>query len=670
MLEKVVPIINKVLLVLLPIWLLVLIFQKSFDVVPARKILEYALLGIGILIYAGLVDWRLDKSKKLRLSFDLLYGLILGIYVFNYWPLVFFDDAGFILRYLDNFKEGYFFNFNAGEGPIFGVSGFIHGLFCGVLVYFDFTTPEKALLVSNFVGFVLFAFALLGCLRALFPATVFVLPAWLAIIGGAKYLWSVTGTGMETQLHIGIIFTAFLMFLSDKGKWGYFFAALSVISKLDAVPSAVVMVSLYWAYKITSDGFHKSLLINELKNALLFAGIPLLIYLLVTWQIFGSPLPQSAATKAKYHSHSDQSWFPFLQTFLDDMFKKPIVWMYLISLLAFAIYSLKNTAKYLIIPAAFAGTMFLYYLYNPNERMLWYYSYPDVLLLASVIIAYGLLGKMEQNKKFRTIMLSVPLLFTIYLLPDVYGGRYYMEWYMDNTEKERIRIGSKLGYMGWEGIDTLIASHGLIARSFPGYVLDMTGLNSKKATEMGLNLDTAIVKFRPRWIVNHAVCKEIEAYNRHGYKIVDIHGDISLRGWAPWIIVEKTNLENEIIIMTHEFVIQWEERNEGMNPLTVSGQNLVFLLPKIGFDAYFYLGVEKEDEIYWISVEQFDEDGNKIQFTEHEVIQKNFDTEVSQKVQTLKTLLSPETRELRLVRPLDSLKIKSYFSIYERFVNE
>jgi hypothetical protein len=170
--------------------------------------------------------------------------------------------------------------------------------------------------------------------------------------------------------------------------------------------------------------------------------------------------------------------------------------------------------------------------------------------------------------------------------------------------------------------------------------------------------------------VNHAVGNEIRAYNQYGYKIIDIHGDIAIRGWAPWIIVEKTNSENEIITLTHEFVSKFKDRNENTNPLFITGDTIEIFLPKVGSDAYFYIGVEKEEENFWISIEQINGEGEQIQYTEHEVIIKNFETDVSQKVQTLKTLILPEAQKLRIRRPLDEGIINSRFSIYERFVIE
>lgn len=110
-----------------------------------------------LLVFAGLI-FHFSK-QKLGPWLDLIFaGIIAGI-LYAIWPHTFFDDAGFILRYLENTKQGGWFRFNADELPVYGISGFIHGLFCSVLVVLSGISPENALHVSNLTG--LFFIALL-----------------------------------------------------------------------------------------------------------------------------------------------------------------------------------------------------------------------------------------------------------------------------------------------------------------------------------------------------------------------------------------------------------------------------------------------------------------------------------------------------------------------------
>ena len=74
------------------------------------------------------------KSKKIPLQYllDIIYATIITAIVFNYSSRYLFDDAGFVLRYVENFKQGYFYHYNPGDPAVFGLSGFIYG--CAVSI--------------------------------------------------------------------------------------------------------------------------------------------------------------------------------------------------------------------------------------------------------------------------------------------------------------------------------------------------------------------------------------------------------------------------------------------------------------------------------------------------------------------------------------------------------
>src|SRR6202008_4290115 len=74
--------------------------------------------------------------------------------IFYFLPRIFYDDAGFILRHLDHFSQGYWFRYNINDPPVYGISGFIHGVFCGMLCLLHLASPEQALMISNLVGFI------------------------------------------------------------------------------------------------------------------------------------------------------------------------------------------------------------------------------------------------------------------------------------------------------------------------------------------------------------------------------------------------------------------------------------------------------------------------------------------------------------------------------------
>src|SRR5687767_8031350 len=176
---------------------------------------------------------------------EFLSILIISSGIFLLTPHFFFDDAGFILRYLDHFREGYFFRFNIQDAPVYGISGFLHGLFTGSLCWLHITTPEQALWVSNFLGFIVSGYFLFLILKKWIQPYWLVFPLWLLVLGSSKMFLSVASCGLETPLHMAFILSTIYFLIVKKDRPFFLMSALSIVSKLDAVPVVGVLYMFY-----------------------------------------------------------------------------------------------------------------------------------------------------------------------------------------------------------------------------------------------------------------------------------------------------------------------------------------------------------------------------------------------------------------------------------------
>ena len=89
-------------------------------------------------VWAGrLPSLKIGKKLAFRpqMLLEIAFAAMAIVYIRTYDPITYVDDAGFILRYLDNFQKGCFFCFNVQEGPVFGLSSFMYGLLGGMMVW-------------------------------------------------------------------------------------------------------------------------------------------------------------------------------------------------------------------------------------------------------------------------------------------------------------------------------------------------------------------------------------------------------------------------------------------------------------------------------------------------------------------------------------------------------
>lgn len=564
------------------LWTVLFILSEQNHAFFSKFNLNQGLLfGIWVILGAWLASML---RKLLPRVVDLLFAGLITYYLYRIWPHMFFDDAGFIMRYLDQVNKGFWFHYNAGEGPVFGISGFLHGLYCSVLVKLTGMSAERALHLSNLTGLFASVWFLAAIFRNLLGKPNLGYAATVIVVLFSKTFGDVLFTGMEMPLHVALILGSVYYFLAGKIDRFYLFSALSIISKLDAVPVIGILMLIHLLHKLKQTPNLPALIKLEYKKLAAYFVLPLGVWVLFAYEYFGSPFPQSAKAKMLYHSGANDSWFPFLEGFSNDIYKLPMLFLLLVFLGIHIYYAVKDNlaylSKYFIFGWMYLGIMILYYFYNPNERMLWYYSLPDLLLVAQCTLSSVWLAAKAKDWQAYFFPAFTILVWIIYLKPDTDGGRNWMFSYLENLERERYEVGK---YIAGEAgaADTLIAWHGLLARPFPGFVIDGTGLNSKVAVEYKLNRDSLIGAFNPRFGIHHANPEILFSFSKAGYKIKGLFADVTLENWPAWVWWEKSAsvaMPGSVQLVPGDYLSKGKITREG-NPMKTEGKEIYFDIP-------------------------------------------------------------------------------------------
>ncbi len=506
-----------------------------------------------LLIFAALVavfhflgnNSIIDKSGtyKWKIWMEFLMVLIISSLIFFMLPPIIFDDTGFVLRYLENFYDGYLFRYNVQDSPVYGISGFIHGLYSGLLCFFHIAKPHQALLISNYTGFIFTGWYIYLILKKLVNRQAMPFLIWVICITCTPRYLLVANAGLETTLHLTFVFGAIYYLVTQKARPFFLFTALMIISKLDAVPVAFTGIFYYLVFRLNIYNDKRELL-KDTRLIVLYFIIPLAIGMGCITLLFGSPLPQSAFAKLYYHSHPNNHWFPFLEYFLGDYQR--------IALLGSGLaFWLMNVAEVIwkkdwalsvngLFGSMFLAILALYYFYNPGERMLWYYSMPELFVTIQVVYSvYHYSNTYIGGKYANATVLLFLFFFSNIAWKDAYDNLKYLETATIVAEGERTKIGRDIAAMGNSG-QVLMAGHGLISHPFKGYVIDMTGLNSRVATRYQLKIDSIIADYKPDFMVSHSNNIAVDLSNKYNYELVHIYRNITLYNNYSWVLLRKS----------------------------------------------------------------------------------------------------------------------------------
>ncbi len=504
-------------------------------------------------LYVGLGALPRPRLRhNFRFNFQWILELALPmagvLYVKYIDPISYVDDAGFILRYLDHFAEGCFYCFNVEDGPVFGISSFVYGLMAGFLTWTHLLNPEGALNYLTYAGVFMTGFLFFKVLRQVIPSQGGVMVLWFLLMTCSHSMAFIYNSGMEAPVHFSLVLTALLFFLQRKERLMWLFLAISVISKLDAVP-LVLVVGIFWLVENWGDLVQFDWYKKRYRDALLYGLVPVLVWIGFATIVFGGPLPQSAYAKVFFHGHAKGGWFPFIERFMESGYQSVFL---AFSLILFLIHlgfvaARRSGSRQLVFGFAFLATLLLYYFYNPGERMLWYYVLPEGLMLLQLCVSlYWVWGWIPDRKWLVGAMIGLCLsagfafMFTwIHTLKAI----DYQRSYQSTVEGERQRVGSYLGRVV-QASDTLQSGHGLISRRVKGYVADETGLNFRLATTLEHKNTALWAQLHPKWIVMHGFNWEVNKLNEFPYKLDTSFYDVLTYGYPTWRIFKRVaNME-------------------------------------------------------------------------------------------------------------------------------
>jgi hypothetical protein len=475
------------------------------------------------LIYLSLFSGLLLTMALIRIP-SFIKAILLGTLFFYLMPRVFFDDAGFIWRYMFQAEQGYWFTFNQNEGTVYGMSSFLFGILASGLNIIV-KNPGTVLLLLNFSGTLLFVWACLLLIRRAgftLDAMALSLPLFTAL---GPYV-SFSG-GLETSWHVATVLFAFYFLWAEKPKLFLLASAMAILFKLDSTP-VVAAMGIVWF-------FHRPYRMEyKFSLALVWGAIPLALGLITIYAIYGQILPHSAASKISLHSNTDPFFSPFLRHYFD--FERRLAIFILWGLLIpFQIRALikKEIALYSFVPLfGFIGLCFLFHLYNPRERMLWYYALPDALAGLGMLFS---VNSFPSPFKFKFIIIPFLLLGFNQLFND---AKYY-KWFLYTLEVERGNLGAAIPKLYKNG-ESLAVWHGMFGREWPGKVYDMSALNSKETALWRRDSDSLELR-SPDYIIGHLEPYWTPQFLKAGYAPIGFYGDAGFFG-EGFLLMKKMNL--------------------------------------------------------------------------------------------------------------------------------
>lgn len=565
------------------------------------------------MVYAYASRLGILKLGRFKLDSVVLAEIALGLsavaYIVFQDPIIYVDDVGFILRYLDNFRDGCFYCYNVEDGPVFGISSFIYGLLAGIINMLHLMGPETTLNFLTYCGVFAFVVLMFRIMRQMISSPGLVLLLVVLAITGNKSVLTIFNSGMESPVHLSILLAGMLFYLKRNYRMMWLFLALATISKLDVVP-IVLVVGVLWLIENAKELLPLSWKNKLWRDLILYAVVPVVLWIVFALLVFGSPLPQSAYAKVYFHNHAKGNWFPFLDHFVNSAYRAPLFWTMMIVFLmqVGSVVATRRRPSEIVFGLCFVASMLLYYFYNPGERMQWYYTLPETLMLIQLAVSFHWLF-LRLKSIHRTAVVALLL-----------GGAFMLGWsrqimevqdlrkYEYVVEMERKRIGEYLGSVVAEH-DTLMAGHGLNARHVDGYVIDQTGLNSQITTDFERNVDSIIKVLKPNYMVMHGFRWELGKPNGNFYKPDTAFYDITGYWYPTWRVFKRVDT--------------WAE-SAGLYALKktqISGGNLNFIEEKFVFnhatadnyrftrqefnnrELYMTLGIFRQDEDYTVRVQ-------------------------------------------------------------------
>lgn len=465
---------------------------------------------------------------------------------FALWPDVpIADDGAIVVRYLDGFAGGRAFTYNAADGPVFGVSGFVHGGLSGALAYSGLLEPLDSALTSNALGLALTAGIVLLLLVRAGGGLAVALPPWLLVMTACSYLVVNARQGLETPLHLGLVLAALWAVQADRPRWCWPLLALAVISKLDAAPAVLVLGALVLLRQAFGAPVGQRLraLARAAVRGGLAGGLPLLAWLLLAGGLFGNPLPRALLTRFQPLTTTEGARFAFFET--GFAFHEPVVIAWVAAAVATAAWGIARrdgwpTATALAPTWACLALLLAYRLAGPTEPMSWYFALPELLMLLQV--AGSLAAVIRRTVRSGRLRVGLAALASLALMavttPRTLARVRGTVEYLDVVERERIRVGRFVAAGAAPG-ETLLTGHGHIARESRLHTFDLSGLNSPDVAALLAEGRDPVRVLRPDWIAQHGPLGD-EVRIELGYTLLATFDDIAaVTDWPAWTVYQR-----------------------------------------------------------------------------------------------------------------------------------
>lgn len=572
----------------------------------------YYLYVAGYVVLVALI-WPRNNSKVVSAVKLVTISLLSTFALFWVWAIPFFwDDAGIILKYLDNFKNGEWFVYNEGGDRVYGISSFLHGLLAGIISRFTGLTAEQSLYSVNILGVftALLATLYLICLKIRIPMMQW--SAFLLLIVATKWSFINAFMGMETPLHIGILVGAISCLLYGRMSGFWFLSALAVISKMDAVPLVVLWggIALLSAEK---RFYFWPFSRDEYRTIAVYFLLPLAFYIVAAWYLFGSVFPHTAATKLAYAQSGEPRIMviaPLLQGWGWVLVSVTTIVSALHVLIERNFRSLLDVTPFVGVVAYIA----LYIYFNPLERMPWYYALPEYLLLLQlVLILPSLITRITIFSRFPCWATIAAVMIVV-----LFGARekrerlLNMAYNNDRVEGERIAIGRYIRDNTMSS-EVIVAGHGYIAREADRFVVDYSGLNSPEVTGLGHDLQRILAEYMPTFVVVHNPLIDPEINQE--YNVDRVFYDISWNYGRPWFVYRRIDGEYTVVQIRLEGQHPSYKYDTGLpwSARALRGNPIVLELPRHNSKTVdrIIAGVRRAHNKFDLNIYMLDEKKNK-----------------------------------------------------------
>lgn len=497
------------------------------------------LLGLPLALVAGVwVARRLPEApeeSRLELLIQASLSVAMAAGYFAWHPRILVDDAGFIIRYLLQSDQGCWYCFNAAEGPIFGISSFSYGALTLLLYRIGLGSPERCLFLAGVLGTIASAWLLLRILRRLSARRWMAVPLAFLALFGAKSWMMVGASGMEVPVHSAIVLAALFCLVADRGRALWLCLAMAVISKLDAAPIGVVFGLIHlWRHRDAWSRRER----NPIVEALIGAGVPLAVWLAFSFWYFGSPLPHSAAAKLLLHRAVGDSRLAFAGRYLHGAWLRVMFGLFVVLWPLHVFHRRPRATPGATAPGwGFVALLVLYFVYNPAERMEWYYALPDLFLVLQVLLSLQALGDSARKAPSNVVVAAMLAVGGLCLIDAARGVAFFTR-YLRSLEGERAVAGHAIAArLGKD--DVLMSGHGLLSAWAPGRVIDYSGLNSEVTLKFGGQWDRMVRELRPDALVAGGYEYYLSPLQGLPYRIDQTFYEIADEGAPPWHLFRR-----------------------------------------------------------------------------------------------------------------------------------